>query len=390
MSDEKRDDPQRMLDELKRELDSQIEQDAATPPSRRRQSQNNGPQAIGDLLNTPTMKKLAKPSPTLRVKATVPAPDTEDLLGPVPEPEATPNVPVEQKPKKTPRVLQGDLLAYEEPEEIVYQHSVLCQTVLPYRDPKGLDTWSRVQGDAHLSLTAGEAFDGDKMVRVPLPFGPKARLALYHLNTLAVLSQSRHVEVGDSLTAFVKRIGLAHHGRNVRTVKEQLSRLSACRLTFGMLVNGRPRTVKADIVRGFELWESNHEDQRVLWPSIVTFSQDYFDSLVQHAVPLNETAVARLSHSAMGLDIYTWLAQRLHRVKPERNQFIPWPRLHEQFGQNYARLRKFREVFKDTLKQVYVVYPEARFKVDHRGMFLAHSKPPVAKKRLLSLKPDAR
>ena len=39
----------------------------------------------------------------------------------------------------------------------------------------------------------------------------------------------------------------------------------------------------------------------------------------------------------MGLDIYTWLAQRLHRVNPSKPQFIPWPRLHEQFGQNYAR-----------------------------------------------------
>lgn len=32
------------------------------------------------------------------------------------------------------------------------------------------------------------------------------------------------------------------------------------------------------------------------------------------AVPLNETAVMRLAHNAMALDIYTWLAQRLHRV----------------------------------------------------------------------------
>ena len=386
MSNDTRDDPQRMLDELKKSLGQQVEQEASTPRNRR----HDGPTSVGDLLDTPAIKKMSKPSPTLRVKATVPAPDTEDLLGPIEEPAAAPtstkNVPATTKPKKTPRVLQGDLLAYEEPEEIVYQHSVLCQTVLPYRDPKDIDTWSRVQGDAHLSLVAGEAFDGNGMVRVPLPYGPKARLALYHLNAEAVKSQSRHVDVGDSLTAFVKRIGLANHGRNVRTVKEQLSRLSACRLTFGMLVNGRPRTVKADIVKGFELWESVDANQRVLWPSIVTFSQDYFDSLVEHAVPLNETAVARLSHSAMGLDIYTWLAQRLHRVNPSKPQFIPWPRLHEQFGQNYARLRKFREVFKDTLRQVYVVYPEAKFKVDRRGMFLANSKPPVAKKRLLTVK----
>ena len=38
-----------------------------------------------------------------------------------------------------------------------------------------------------------------------------------------------------------------------------------------------------------------------LWPTTVQFSQRYFKSLMKHAVPLNETAVARQSHSAMGL-----------------------------------------------------------------------------------------
>jgi hypothetical protein len=52
----------------------------------------------------------------------------------------------------------------------------------------------------------------------------------------------------------------------------------------------------------------------VLWPSTIQFSTRYFESLMKHAVPLNETAIARLSHNAMALDVYTWLAQRLHRV----------------------------------------------------------------------------
>ena len=45
---------------------------------------------------------------------------------------------------------------------------------------------------------------------------------------------------------------------------------------------------------------------------------------MEHAVPLNEAAVARLSHSAMGLDIYVWLAQRLHRIAPGSPAFVPW------------------------------------------------------------------
>lgn len=57
---------------------------------------------------------------------------------------------------------------------------------------------------------------------------------------------------------------------------------------------------------------------------------------MQHAVPLNEEAIARLSHSAMGLDVYTWLAQRLHRVDPKKAALVPWVSLKQQFGYDYG------------------------------------------------------
>ena len=54
------------------------------------------------------------------------------------------------------------------------------------------------------------------------------------------------------------------------------------------------------------------------------FSPVFFESLMKHAVPLNLAAVARLSHNAMALDGYTWLANRLHRVDPNKPAFVPW------------------------------------------------------------------
>ena len=56
---------------------------------------------------------------------------------------------------------------------------------------------------------------------------------------------------------------------------------------------------------------------------MVRLSQDYFESLQKHAVSLDERAVTALAHSAMGLDVYTWLAQRVHRVPPEKPPFFP-------------------------------------------------------------------
>jgi len=106
-------------------------------------------------------------------------------------------------------------------------------------------------------------------------------------------------------------------------------------------------------------------------------SNDYFASLKKHAVPLDERALAALAHSAMGLDIYTWLAQRLHRVQPNRSQFVSWNALKVQFGQGYDRMDNFRRVFLQMLRLVHGQYQSARFELSAKGMTLYHSLPPV-------------
>jgi hypothetical protein len=269
---------------------------------------------------------------------------------------------------------------------ILYQHSVLCQTCLPYRDPgEDVRLWSRKNGHARLEIQAGRAFDGsrDDFIDVGLPFGPKPRLVMYHLNAEALRKQSPTIELEDSLTAFVKRtLGLDPGGRNIRTVKDQLTRLSAADFRIGTAVEGRSVTLKGSVIEGFELWTARDPRQRVLWPTTVQFSERYFESLMKHAVPLNETAVARLSHNAMGLDIYTWLAQRLHRVEEGKGAFVAWASLKEQFGHGYGRMDNFKRVYRTTLRQVKLVYPEAKFDLDGEGMRLKHSRPPVARKLL--------
>jgi hypothetical protein len=106
-------------------------------------------------------------------------------------------------------------------------------------------------------------------------------------------------------------------------------------------------------------------------------SEEYFQSLGRHAVPLDHRAVAILASSSMALDVYAWLAQRLHRVPPGRGQLITWVALHEQFGQGFARLRDFRKRFLHTLHQVRAAYPNARLSASEVGLTLEHSPPPV-------------
>ena len=108
----------------------------------------------------------------------------------------------------------------------------------------------------------------------------------------------------------------------------------------------------------------------------------YFDSLTQHAVPLDERAISALAHSAMGLDVYSWLGQRLHRIETGKPQFIAWKSLKEQFGWNYKRMVDFRRAFRDILSKVHSQYPAARLEMDQHGVTLRHSPPPIQERRV--------
>jgi hypothetical protein len=242
--------------------------------------------------------------------------------------------------------------------------------------------WDRENGRVALRVRAGEArHPQGGWVDVGLPYGPKPRLILGYLNTQAILQQSPSIEVEDSLTAFVRRIGLETHGRNLRIIKDQLARLAAADLRFGVPTSDETvTTYKGQIVREFNLWFAKDERQRVLWPTAVTLDREYFETLLRHAVPLDERALGALSHSAMALDIYAWLAQRLHRVDPRSGAFVAWERLRQQFGFGYADMRKFKQVFRTALDQVEAVYPAAKLTMDGRGMTLRNSPPPVLRR----------
>jgi hypothetical protein len=268
----------------------------------------------------------------------------------------------------------------EPPERIDFLHTVQCQCGIPYRDPGAhVREWDRRQGHASLRIEAGSAIDPrtGAFVRLGLPYGEKPRLVLIHLATEAVRTGSPVVDVEDSMTAFARSLGLETNGQQLRALKEQLARLAASTVRMGVVEEGRAVQVQAHFVSAFDLWFPKQADQRVLWPSTVRLSQEYFQTLGQHAVPLDHRAVAALASSSMALDVYVWLAQRLHRVPAGRPQFIAWPALHEQFGQGFARVRDFRRKFLQTLHHVAAAYPTARMSANDRGLTLEHSAPPV-------------
>jgi hypothetical protein len=293
----------------------------------------------------------------------------------------------------------------DEPQSLLFQHTVLCQTCLPFRNPGDeARTWERLNGNVHLKVLAGEAMHPEKcrLVPVGLPFGPKARMILMHINQQALQQKTPEIEIQNTLTKFVRRtLELAPHGRNMRTVKEQLARLSAASIRLGVVKDGHAVTVNSHIVTAFDIWFPKDERQRVLWPSTIRLSLDYWESLKTHAVPIDEDHIARLSHSALALDIYAWLANRLHRIPANKPATVSWPALQGQFGQGYARINHFRAAFRVALKEVLVLYRTARLDLHEerkpprvysqggklvlreppaKGLTLHNSPPPIARR----------
>jgi hypothetical protein len=276
-------------------------------------------------------------------------------------------------------------IATSPPDDLAFTHSVLAQTSLPTtRPPEGMRRWERRQGRATLLVQAGEAIDPrtQRFIKLPLPYGPKARLLLMHLNTEAIRRQSPIIPVEDSMTAFFRRLmGRALDGRQIRMLKDQLSSLATASFSLGILqADDTALQVDTKVVTAFNLWFPKNDAQRVLWPSVLHLSLDYYESLTRFAVPLDERALSALAHSATALDIYCWLAQRLHRIPIAKPQFVPWTAVYDQFGYGYREIRKFRRDFLKLLTQVKAAYPDAKLSVDHRGLLLAASSPPISKR----------
>ncbi len=79
----------------------------------------------------------------------------------------------------------------------------------------------------------------------------------------------------------------------------------------------------------------------------------------------------------MVIDVYIWLAYRLHALTGDVS--ISWPALHTQFGAGFSLIRKFRAHFIECLELAMAAYPEARLSVDERGVTLRPSRPAIAK-----------
>jgi hypothetical protein len=276
-------------------------------------------------------------------------------------------------------------------DDIAFLHAGLCQSGcgLPHSRPKNDDAiWQRSAGRFYILVNPGSVVDQitSKPRRVGVPYGPRARLIMIHLQTEGM--RSRTVNLGASMSQFLRSLGQPISGgpRGTTTaVREQCLRIARCSFTLQWSNDGFSQTIirESRIVDGLELWQVSRDD----WSGEVHLSKEFHAHLQEHAVPLSKQGIALLAGNSFGLDMYALFAHRLHRLnKPFQ---LNWRNLREQVGSDIQDPSNFSRRVREVLPDVTFAYPEARIEVNSRGLLLYPSRAPVTKKLVQVMTPEA-
>lgn len=259
-------------------------------------------------------------------------------------------------------------------QDLRHIHSALAICSLPYTSqPLSVREWERKQGRMNLIVTAGKLLGRDgNWEEQPLPYGSRARLILLHTCSEALRQNSPVIEIADSLTGFIKSMGYAVTGGKYGTLtsfKQQINALAACSMRIGVWDGERAKTVNTQPFSSLDVWFPKSPDQHMLWPSTLTFSQDFYQTLTKHALPINIQAVRAFAGSPRKLDILFWLGYRLHNV--DRVVAISWEALRDQFGAGYTREDNFKRDFAAEIKDIKEVFPKLPVKITEKGFVIS-------------------
>ena len=285
--------------------------------------------------------------------------------------------PLDRKLVNTGMVIND--FVHDRPE---YLHAVLCQLGLP-RSATSDRHFERSSGRSSMMISGGKRFNGKTWVECPLPYGAKPRLVLIHLCSEAVRTQSPVIDVSDGIKPFLDNMGLNVCGRGYRQFKDQMAYLAAAEMRFAWHTGEKVRQANYQPVESFEAWADPFTRQAAFWPDEIKLGQPFFETLCEHAVPLDPRALHALQHSALAMDVYSWLAHRLCRVRQESGQKLYWKNLKEQFGQEYKTTKDFKKKFVPALRKVLTVYPHAKVRQENGGVRFFSSPPPIKKERIV-------
>ena len=251
----------------------------------------------------------------------------------------------------------------------------LCS--LPRTNPGNRLQYMRVNGPYTLYMVAG---GGNK-----LPYGNFPRLILAWVSTEAVRTQSRVLFLGDSLSKFMRELGVySSGGGNVGIkLRNQMKRLFDCTVKLTYKDERGEANVKAVISDRTEFWWNERKpNEPSLWESKIELSEKFFNEIISHPVPLDMNTLTALKRSSLGLDLYLWLVYRTFTLRAPLR--LTWRHLYRQFGAHPDKgsdkftVHAFRYKVIRELKKIKLAWPGLNYTTPPGVLILHPSTPTIA------------
>lgn len=271
----------------------------------------------------------------------------------------------------------------------------LVQVTLPHSNPGNVPAWQRRNGNLTLSIRPG--WNHEKNESIGYPYGTIPRLLLFWLTTETLRTGSRRLEFGNSVSTFMRDIGLQPTGGrwgSITRLRDQMERLFRATISFDYKqdtgqVQGKRWLDMQVAPKGQLWWDIRQPEQTTIWGSWIELGEDFHSALISAPVPVDMRALQALKNSALALDIYAWAIWRsFTTARSDKVQFIPWYGLMQQLGADYANPDEFRRKVKATLLKVQSVYPGFKIEDADGGFNILPSSTPAVqikiKKRLLT------
>lgn len=249
----------------------------------------------------------------------------------------------------------------------------MVQATLPHKKVAG-NEFERRNGNYTLTLLAPS--------KIGLPYGSIPRLLLAWLTTEAVKTKNRELELGDSLSGFMRELDMVPTGGrwgSITRLKDQARRLFSCTVSATYEDGQKSAFLNQSIASKAVLWwDAKDPEQAGLWQSTVTLSEAFFNEVVSHPIPVDMRALKALKKSPLALDTYCWLTYRASYAK--RPSVIPWSALALQFGSDYKLVRQFKAAFLAELRKVVTVYGGVQIEATDEGLLVKPSVTHITKK----------
>jgi hypothetical protein len=260
----------------------------------------------------------------------------------------------------------GTTIALDKPtdQDKAFLARQLVQTTLPHADPGNVSVWSRSNGNLTLTIQPGIA----NGALIGFPYGTIPRLLTYWMTTEAIRTKTSRLILGETLSEFMKGLGLDHRGKGPRSdrvrLEEQMRRLFGARISFESSVerDGQAAHVTEYMQvarRTVYWWSQKQPDQTALWQSYVELDPDFFNAITANPVPVDLRALRALKRSPLALDLYSLLTYQAFRAgKGGYPRFMSWRQLQVALGTGYVDTANLRKAIKPALLKIQTIYPD--------------------------------